>query len=114
MKVLKACAVVLAVGTVLVGCGGSEWSGQVRFKVTEVKPDETLVSGATWPGRVSLDLDQEQPADAAPITAAWAKLTDVPSGTAIGDVLVCTVNERDDSKFDDAEPVREIGPCQKP
>jgi hypothetical protein len=114
VKALKACVAVLAAGALLVGCGGSEWSGQVRFKVTDIKPDETLVSGAKWPGRVSLDLDQEQPDGLAPITTAWAKLTDVPAGTAVGDVLVCTVRERDDSKFDDAEPVQEFGPCEKP
>ena len=113
MKALKACLAVLAVGTLLVGCGSSEWSGQVRFKVSEIKPDETLVNGATWPGRVSLDLDQDQPDGAAPITVAWAKLTDVPSGTAVGDVLVCTVKQRDDSKLDDAEPVQNVGPCKQ-
>lgn len=105
---------VLAVGTLLVGCGGSsEWSGQVKFKVTDIKPDEKLVSGATWPGTVFLELDQEQPDGPAPITNASAKLTDVPAGIAVGDALTCTVHERDDSKLDDAEPVQEIGPCQK-
>lgn len=113
MKALKACVAVLAVGTLLAGCGGGEWSGDVRFEVTEVKPDETLVSGGTWPGRVSLRLAQDQPDGAAPITAPWAPLTEVPDGTAVGDALVCTVRQRDDSKLDDAEPAQTIGSCRK-
>ncbi|MFD1148686.1 hypothetical protein [Saccharothrix hoggarensis] len=113
MKAFKACVAVVAVGTLVVACGSSEWSGDVRFKVTDIKPDETLVSGATWPGRVSLDLDQEQPDGASPISAAWTRLDKVPDGTAVGDVLVCTVNQRDDSKLDDAEAVQDIGPCRK-
>ncbi len=111
MKALKACVVVAGVGLLLAGCGGGEWSGEVRFKVTQITPGKDLVSGQKGPGRVSLELDQEQPSSQ--ITSPWAHQDQVPSDVKVGDKVVCTVKKRDDSKLDDAEAVQTITSCRK-
>lgn len=113
MKALKAVAAILAVGTVLAGCGSSEWEGDVRFKVTKVTKDEVLVSGQKWEGQLSLELAQDQPSGAAPITGGFVRLDEAPSGVEVGDTLVCKVKQRDESKFDDAEGVQSISSCRK-
>ncbi|XVV03594.1 hypothetical protein ACQPW3_40845 [Actinosynnema sp. CA-248983] len=104
----------LAVCALLAGCGVTEWSGEARFKVDGITPDSDLVSGAKWPGFVGLDLVGEWPDGAMDFTVATAKLTDVPPDVKDGETLICSVKQRDESKFDDAEPVSTFGPCRRP
>jgi hypothetical protein len=106
--------IVLAVAALLTACGGSsEWTGEVRFKVTQVKQDEELVSGDKWPGRVSLELDQDRPDSPEPISAPFVRLDQAPPDVRVGDTLTCTVHMRDKSGMDDAEAVQTVGPCKK-
>ncbi|RKT51567.1 hypothetical protein [Saccharothrix australiensis] len=111
MKAFRTGVVVVSIGFLAACGGGGDWSGDVRFEVTAVKPGEDLVSGQRGPGRVSLKLDQDQPGS--PISDPWAHLDQVPPGTAVGDKLVCTVHKRDESKLDDAEAVQTIRACRK-
>ncbi|MGM1065366.1 hypothetical protein [Saccharothrix sp. Mg75] len=111
MKALKACAAVLAVGAALVGCG-SEWSGEVRFKVVEVSPRTDLTGTETVGSRFRLELDQEKPDSVAGFSHASVTDEQVPEGTAVGDALVCQVRQSDDNSLDDVGLKTDTGPCR--
>ncbi|WP_033436431.1 hypothetical protein [Saccharothrix sp. NRRL B-16314] len=111
MKVLKACAVVLAVGTVLAGCGSSEWSGEIRFKVVRVNPAYESM-GETKPPYVNLEIDQDQVDSIEQITKNAADLDQFPEGIKVGDLVVCSVRQSDKSGFDQEGVQTDVGPCR--
>lgn len=105
MKALKACAAVLLVGAVLVGCG-SESSAEVRLKVVRIVDTDDGT-----PVRVGMELDGDQPD--APHTGTYgADLDRLPEGVAVGDVVVCTVTKTDENGLDGVDPEYDVGPCR--
>ncbi|MFJ6670751.1 hypothetical protein ACIQMJ_06540 [Actinosynnema sp. NPDC091369] len=110
MKALKACVAVLAVGTLLVGCS-SEWSGEVDFKVVKINPPYESM-GETKPSYVNLELDQDQPGGIERIDKKSADLDRFPEGIKVGDLVVCTVRQSDQSGFDQEGVRTEVGPCR--
>ncbi|GAA3460789.1 hypothetical protein ACFFSW_33795 [Saccharothrix longispora] len=113
MKALKACVAVLAVGSLLVGCG-SEWEDDVRFKVIEISPRTNLTRTETIGNHFRLELDQEKPDSVAPFSHAAVTDEQVPEGTEVGDVLMCKVRQWDENSFDGVGLQTDTGPCRTP
>ncbi|MFI9006924.1 hypothetical protein ACIGNX_06810 [Actinosynnema sp. NPDC053489] len=111
MKALKACVAVLAVATLLAGCGGSEWSGEVDFKVVRVNPAYESM-GETKPAYANLEIDQDQPGSIERITTKAVDLDRLPGGVGVGDLLRCSVRQSDASGFDQEGVQTEVGPCR--
>ncbi|GAA1345058.1 hypothetical protein [Saccharothrix algeriensis] len=109
MKAAKAVPVLLAVGALLVGCGGDEWSGEVRFQVTRLNP----ASGAQ-PAYANLEIDQEEPKSIEPVSTRIADLDRLPAGVAVGDAVVCRVRQSDESGFDQRGVRTEVDSCRRP
>jgi hypothetical protein len=111
VKALKACVAILAVGTLLVGCG-SEWEEEVRFKVTRITPEHETVPGQVSPPHVVLELDQDDPGAPVPLKTAGADLDRFPQGVKAGDAVICTVRQVEKNNLDGLEPESEVGPCR--
>lgn len=111
-RVKRVCVAVLALGSLLAGCG-SEWEGDVRFKVTRIAPPyESL--GEPKPALVVLALDQELPDSAPRIENAGVDADQAPEGVEVGDPLVCRVRQSDDNGLDDVDAEIAVGPCRTP
>ncbi|PSL55074.1 hypothetical protein B0I31_10531 [Saccharothrix carnea] len=110
MKALKACLATLAVGTLLVGCS-SEWSGEVDFKVLKINPAYESM-GETKPSYVNLEIDQEQPGGIEQLSKNSADLDQFPEGIKVGDLVVCSVRQSDQSGFDQEGVQTVVGPCR--
>ncbi|MDQ2582823.1 hypothetical protein [Saccharothrix yanglingensis] len=111
MKALKACVAVLAVGSLLVGCG-SEWEDDVRFKVARVTPETQVTPGTTTGPRLILEIDQEKPDSVTEISTESVAADQAPEGAAVGDVLVCKVRQWDDNSLDGVGLTTDVGPCR--
>ncbi|MCE6995727.1 hypothetical protein LZG04_13075 [Saccharothrix sp. S26] len=110
MKALKACVAVLAVGALLAGCG-SDWAGEVNFKVVQVNPPYESM-GQTKPAYANLEIDQDQPGGLERIGKKSADLDQFPEGIEVGDLVVCSVRQSDRGGFDQEGVQTEIGPCR--
>ncbi|MEV8441556.1 hypothetical protein AB0425_29595 [Actinosynnema sp. NPDC051121] len=111
MKALRACVAILAVGTLLVGCG-RDWEEDVRFKVTRINPEHETVPGRTAPPYVVLALDQEDPKGLVPLDTAGAPIDQFPAGIKVDDVVVCKVRQVEENNADGLEPETRVGPCR--
>ncbi|CCH35452.1 hypothetical protein ABZ816_12685 [Actinosynnema sp. NPDC047251] len=111
MKALKAVVVVAVSGSLLVGCG-SDWTGDVRFKVTRIAPARESMGEAKKPF-VVLELDQEQPDGIPEITTEGADSDQFPADIKVGDVVVCTLHRSDDNGLDGVEAKQTVGPCRR-
>ncbi|WP_447004753.1 hypothetical protein ACRAKI_35110 [Saccharothrix isguenensis] len=111
MKALKACVAVLAVGALLVGCGGREWSGDVDFEVVKINPAYESM-GETKPAYANLEIDQDQPGSVEQITKKAVDLDRLPDGIKAGDLVTCSVRQSDNSGFDQKGVQTDVGPCR--
>ena len=87
VKALKACPAVLAVGTLLVGCGAS---GLARW----------------------LHRREDQPGGGEQITKTAADPDQFPEGIKAGGLVVCSVRQSDRSGFDQEGVQTVVGPCR--
>jgi hypothetical protein len=111
VKALKACVAVLAVGTLLVGCGG-EWEQDVRFKVTRITPEREITPGHVAPPHVVLALDQDDPEPLVSLDTAGADIDQFPDGIEAGDAVICTVRQVEENSLDGLGPESAVGPCR--
>ncbi|WP_433266372.1 hypothetical protein ACQPZF_40685 [Actinosynnema sp. CS-041913] len=112
MKALKVGVIAAAIGFLSTGCGGgSEWAGDVTFKVTRLNPASESM-GKAVPPYANLEIDQEEPRSIEPISTRIADLDQLPDGVEVGDVVVCGVRQTDRSGFDQEGVRTDVGPCR--
>ncbi|HEX6342879.1 hypothetical protein [Umezawaea sp.] len=96
----------LPVVLLLSGCA-SEWSGEVRFKVREVRE---ISSGPM----VFLDVEGDKPTGLQLISAGSAEPDQLPADVKPGEVVVCQVKQTDDDNLDGGNTRTSVGPCRRP